>query len=59
MEVLRNNKNILGAKQKISFIEAVRLLGDKLGINIGNINAVETKKDDYFEIYEYANKFFL
>ncbi len=44
--------------EKISFIEAVKLLGDKLGINIGTTKAVETKKDDYFEIYEYANKFY-
>jgi len=44
--------------EKISFIEAVRLLGDKLGINIGSTKVVETKKDDYFEIYEYANKFY-
>ena len=44
--------------EKISFIEAVRLLGDKLGINIGSVKTSIEKKDDYFEIYEYANKFY-
>lgn len=44
--------------EKISFIEAVRLLGDKLGISIASSNKESTKKDDYFEIYEYANKFY-
>ena len=44
--------------EKISFIEAVRLLGDKLGISIGSVKTSIEKKDDYFEIYEYANKFY-
>ena len=44
--------------EKISFIEAVRLLGEKVGVSTqGNSFAVE-KKDDYFEIYELANKFY-
>ena len=44
--------------EKISFIEAVRLLGDKVGITVSSSNITNTKKDDYFEIYEYANKFY-
>lgn len=44
--------------EKISFTETVKLLGEKVGINISNTNITETKKDDYFEIYEYANKFY-
>ncbi len=44
--------------EKISFVEAVRLLGEKVGVSTqGNSFAVE-KKDDYFEIYELANKFY-
>ena len=44
--------------EKISFIEAVRLLGEKIGIGINASNITNIKKDDYFEIYEYANKFY-
>lgn len=44
--------------EKISFIEAVKLLGEKVGIGINTTNITNTKKDDYFEIYEYANKFY-
>jgi len=44
--------------EKISFAETVKLLGEKVGITISNTNVTETKKDDYFEIYEYANKFY-
>ena len=44
--------------EKISFIEAVSLLGEKLGINISNANVKTAKKDDYFDIYELANKFY-
>ena len=44
--------------EKISFIEAVRLLGEKVGITLSSTNITSTKKDDYFEIYEYANKFY-
>ncbi len=45
--------------EKISFIQAVQLLGEKAGINISNSDKlVDNKKDDYFEIYELANKFY-
>lgn len=44
--------------EKISFIEAVKLLGEKLGIGIDASNITNNKKDDYFEIYELANKFY-
>ena len=36
--------------EKISFIEAVRLLGEKVGINIGTSKETITKKDDYFDL---------
>lgn len=44
--------------EKISFIEAVKLLGEKVGIGISTSNITNTKKDDYFEIYELASKFY-
>ncbi len=44
--------------EKISFIEAVKLLGEKAGIGINASNITNTMKDDYFGIYEYANKFY-
>ena len=44
--------------EKISFAEAVKLLGEKVGINIsGNIKA-DTKRDEYFDIYDLASKFY-
>jgi len=44
--------------EKISFIDAVRLLGDKIGINIGSNVNVKKEKDDYFDIYNLAGKFY-
>ena len=44
--------------QKISFSEAVTLLGEKLGMNISSQKIKPTIKDDYFDIYELANKFY-
>lgn len=44
--------------EKISFAQAVRLLGEKVGISIGGISNFSEKKDEYFEIYELANKFY-
>lgn len=44
--------------EKISFIEAVKLLGEKVGIEIGQTSSITEKKDDYFEIYELATKFY-
>ena len=44
--------------EKISFTEAVRLLGEKVGINIGTNISVSNKKDEYFDIYSTANKFY-
>ena len=44
--------------EKISFTEAVRLLGEKVGINIGTNISVSNKKDEYFDIYGTANKFY-
>ena len=43
--------------EKISFSEAVRLLGDKVGITVAGTNS-NYKKDDYYDIYELANKFY-
>ncbi|MGN1312303.1 MAG: DNA primase [Bacilli bacterium] len=44
--------------EKISFAQAVRLLGEKVGISIGGISNFSEKKDEYFEIYELVNKFY-
>lgn len=44
--------------EKISFIEAVKLLGEKAGIGISSDIKVNTKKDDYYDIYDLANKFY-
>ena len=44
--------------EKISFSEAVKLLGDKLGINtFDNVN-FKKEKDDYFDIYNLTSKFY-
>ncbi len=49
---------LLRILRRYLFTEAVRLLGEKVGINIGtNIN-VSNKKDEYFDIYSTANKFY-
>ena len=44
--------------EKISFHEAVRLLGEKVGIEVGGSITSDAKKDDYFDIYNIANKFY-
>lgn len=44
--------------EKISFYEAVRLLGEKVGIEVGGSITSDAKKDDYFDIYNIANKFY-
>ena len=44
--------------EKISFYEAVRLLGEKAGIEVGRSITSDAKKDDYFDIYNIANKFY-
>lgn len=45
--------------EKISFSDAVRLLGEKTGISIGNNTYIgNSKRDEYFDIYDNANKFY-
>lgn len=45
--------------EKISFSDAVRLLGEKAGISIGNNTYIgNIKRDEYFDIYDNANKFY-
>lgn len=45
--------------EKISFSDAVRLLGEKAGISIGNNTYIgNIKRDEYFDIYDSANKFY-
>ena len=45
--------------EKISFSDAVRLLGEKAGISIGNNTYIgNSKRDEYFDIYDNANKFY-
>lgn len=44
--------------EKIPFIDAVKLLGEKVGINIGGNVNINNVKDDYYDIYNLANKFY-
>ena len=45
--------------EKISFISAVRLLGEVVGIkNLDDANNDNDKRDEYFDIYDSANKFY-
>lgn len=44
--------------EKISFMDAVKLLGDKLGINIGSNIITKKEKDDYIDIYNLTSKFY-
>lgn len=45
--------------EHISFAQAVSLLGEKLGYsNLSASTSKVEKKDDYFEIYDLANKFY-
>lgn len=44
--------------EKISFTEAVKLLGEKVGINIGNNVITKKEKDDYLDIYNLTSKFY-
>ena len=44
--------------EKISFSDAVRLLGEKAGISIGNNTYIgNSKRDEYFDIYDNAINF--
>lgn len=44
--------------EKIPFIDAVKLLGEKVGINIGGNVNINNVKDDYYDIYNLASKFY-
>ena len=44
--------------EKISFIEAVKLLGEKVGINTLNNVITKKEKDDYIDIYNLSSKFY-
>ena len=44
--------------EKISFAEAVKLLGEKVGISISENIKVNAKRDEYFDIYDLASKFY-
>ncbi len=44
--------------EKISFLQAVRLLGEKVGINVGSDVSYNEKRDEYFDVYSLANKFY-
>lgn len=43
--------------EKISFGEAVKLLGEKVGVSTGS-TTFNVKKDEYFDIYDSANRFY-
>ena len=49
-------RNVVG--YVFALVDAVRLLGEKVGVNVSGGTVTNIKKDDYFEIYEYANKFY-
>ena len=44
--------------EKISFLQAVRLLGEKAGINVGSDVSYSEKRDEYFDVYSLTNKFY-
>ena len=44
--------------EKISFSDAVRLLGEKAGITVSSDISLKKEKDDYYDIYDNANKFY-
>lgn len=45
--------------EHISFYDAVKLLGDKVGINIkGNYDKANSVNQEAYDIYEYASKFY-
>ena len=44
--------------EHINFYEAVKLLGNKVGYNLGNSNITTKKEDPSIEIYDYACKFY-
>lgn len=44
--------------EKIFFSEAVRLLGEKVGITVSGNVSVKKEKNDYYDIYDNANKFY-
>ena len=44
--------------EHINFYEAVKLLGNKVGYNLGNSNIQNKKEDPSIEIYDYACKFY-
>ena len=44
--------------ENISFYEAVKLIGTKIGYNLGNIKTKQNKEDNSLEIYDLACKFY-
>ena len=44
--------------ERINFYEAVKLLGNKIGYNLGNVTATDNKKDKSLEIYDLACKYY-
>ena len=44
--------------EKIGFYDAVRLIGNKIGYNLGNAKIAKNKNSDAFEIYSLATRFY-
>ena len=44
--------------EHINFYEAVKLLGNKVGYNLGNVSNTKKKEDNSLEIYNLACKFY-
>ncbi len=53
--------NFLEKYENISFYEAVKIIGDSVGINVSNKFKIEKKEDKnqvYYDMYDLANKFY-
>ena len=44
--------------ENISFPEALKRLGDRVGISVGSVRKSNSKYDKYFEIYDLTSKFY-
>jgi len=44
--------------ERINFYEAVKVLGNKIGYNLGNVTVTDSKKDKSLEIYDLACKYY-
>lgn len=50
--------NFVANYEHIGFYDAVRLLGNKIGYNLGNYKVTQNKNAKYYDIYNLASKFY-